>query len=304
MLEINYSTVAELEAAPNFGALLDEYAAESAIHGLPHPKAKMELYKLMETTGVLEAVGAWADDKLIGFITVTTCVLPHYGEYISATESFFVSKAERSTGAGLRLLRAAECIARRLNAKGLLISAPIGGTLAEVLELTDYRETNRVFFKGFAMNSVATTHNTIPAMTDEAVGKVRALESVVAALPQIKMDTNHVLHAGMYARTVMIPAGAIITGALISVRTTLIVSGHCHVYLDGKDHEMIGYNVLAAEAHRKQAFVAVTDTHLTMLFKTNAMCVADAEEEFTDEAHLLISRAEGAINHITVTEGA
>ena len=25
----------------------------------------------------------------------------------------------------------------------------IGGTLASVLELTDYRETNRVFFKGF-----------------------------------------------------------------------------------------------------------------------------------------------------------
>lgn len=150
-------------------------------------------------------------------------------------------------------------------------------------------------------NLTSTAHHLIPAMTDEAVGKVRDIETFAKELPQIDIATGHVLHAGMYARTVTIPAGAMITGALISIRTMLIVSGHVHVYLDGKSREMIGYNVLAAEAHRKQAFVAVADTQLTMIFKTNAVSIAEAEEEFTDEAHLLVSRADGAINHVTIT---
>lgn len=150
MLEIRSTTVAELEAALYFDTLLNEYANESAIHGLPHPKAKMELYKLMETSGMLKTIGAWVDNRIVGFITVLTCILPHYSDYVSVTESFFVSKIERCTGAGMQLLRRAEALARELNSKGLLVSAPTGGTLAEVLELTDYRETNRVFFKGFA----------------------------------------------------------------------------------------------------------------------------------------------------------
>lgn len=144
--------------------------------------------------------------------------------------------------------------------------------------------------------------NRIPAMTDEAVAKVRVIESIALELPQIKIDTDHVLHAGMYARTITIPAGALLTGALINVATLLIVSGHTHVYLDGKPHEIKGYNVLAASAHRKQAFLAVTDTHLTMIFTTKSKLVASVEEEFTDEAHLLMSRADGAINYITITK--
>lgn len=150
MLEIRNTTVAELEAAPNFGALLDEYAGESAIDGLPHPKAKLELYRLMETSGVLKVIGAYDNDALVGFITVLTCILPHYSDYVSTTESFFVSKADRhGTGAGISLLRAAESHAKEISSKGLLVCAPSGSTLAAVLEKTDYRETNRVFFKGF-----------------------------------------------------------------------------------------------------------------------------------------------------------
>lgn len=150
MLEIKNTTVAELEAAPNFGALLDEYAAESAIHGLPHPKARLELYKLMEASGMFKVFGAFIGDELVGFITVLTCILPHYSDYVSTTESFFVERAARPTGAGLSLLRKAEDYAKELSSKGLLVSAPFGSKLAEVLERTDYCETNRVFFKGFA----------------------------------------------------------------------------------------------------------------------------------------------------------
>lgn len=141
----------------------------------------------------------------------------------------------------------------------------------------------------------------INSMSDEAVEKVRKFEGEVKKLPQVNIATYHVMHAGMYARTIMIPAGCTLAGALIKVATILIVSGHVRVFLDNETAEMSGYNVLAASANRKQAFLALTDTWLTMIFTSNAKTAFDAENEFTDEADLLMSRKDGAISRITVT---
>ncbi len=141
--------MSEIFSAPNIKELLDEYAEESAIFGLPHPKAKVDLYKQLESVGFLYPIGAFCEDGLVGFILVLTHILTHYSERVSTTESFFVAKAYRKTGAGIKLLRAAEGYAKEIKSLGLLISTPIGGDLAEVLSKTDYRETNRVFFRAF-----------------------------------------------------------------------------------------------------------------------------------------------------------
>lgn len=147
-MKVAPSTVAEIEAAPAFRALLDEYAAESAIDGLPPPDAKMPSYRHLASLGLLHVLGAWADDgELIGFITIILPVLPHYGVAVAVSESFFVAKAHRATMAGLRLLGAAEEKARALGSPGLLVSAPYGGKLFELLPKLGYAETNRVFFK-------------------------------------------------------------------------------------------------------------------------------------------------------------
>ena len=65
------------------------------------------------------------------------------------SESFFVEMSQRKSGAGLKLLRTAEKFAKDFGAPGIFISAPYGGTLAEVLPMAKYRETNRVFYKDF-----------------------------------------------------------------------------------------------------------------------------------------------------------
>lgn len=135
------------------------------------------------------------------------------------------------------------------------------------------------------------TTGQLPAMADDALEKVRRLESELRALPQFPIQTRHTLHAGMYARTVTIPAGVYITGALIKIATLLIVSGNCTVFTGGADTlDFDGYHVVPASAGRKQVFLAHTDTHLTMLFPTTAKTVEAAEAQFTDEAHLLLSR--------------
>ncbi len=144
---IRASTVAELEAAPAFPDLLAEYAAESAIEGLPPPSAKMETYHHLERSGFLHVLAAWAGDTLAGFITVLAAPLPHYGRTVAVSESFFVAQEHRGTGAGLKLLRAAEALAAKLGSPGLLVSAPYAGDLFKVLPRVGYVETNRVFFK-------------------------------------------------------------------------------------------------------------------------------------------------------------
>lgn len=148
-LNIRECSVAEIETSSNIAKLLEEYAAESSLSGLPHPSAKWEMYKHLEIVKAIHIFGAFYEDTLIGFIVFLAPVLPHYGMQVAVAESFFVSETYRKTGAGLKLLRKAEKHAQGLGSPGLLVSAPSGGDLAEVLPHVGYNETNQVFFKGF-----------------------------------------------------------------------------------------------------------------------------------------------------------
>ena len=141
----------------------------------------------------------------------------------------------------------------------------------------------------------------IPAMREAAIDQVRTLERLALEQPQVELTTGHVLHAGLYARTVFVPAGVMVTGALVKIATLLIVHGDALVYLDGEPLRLQGYSVLPASAGRKQAVVAQSDTHFTMVFATDATTVADAERQFTDEADRLASRRASANNHTVIT---
>lgn len=149
MVDIRPCMISEIEQAANFAALLAEYAAESSIAGLPHPSAQMPMYHTLEAAGALVCFGAFQDGELLGFVLVLTHIMPHYGVGISTTESYFVASAHRKTGAGILLRHAAERHAQQRGSAGILISAPHGGRLAEVLTHSGYRQTNDVFFKGF-----------------------------------------------------------------------------------------------------------------------------------------------------------
>lgn len=141
----------------------------------------------------------------------------------------------------------------------------------------------------------------IAPMTEAAIDTVRQVEAVVLTLPQVLISTDHVIHAGMYSRTIMVPANTVITGALIKIATMLIVNGDAWVYVGDQSFRVQGHAVLPASAGRKQAFVAVADTYLTMVFPTTASTVEEAERQFTDEAEKLWSRLDTAQNRITIT---
>lgn len=152
------------------------------------------------------------------------------------------------------------------------------------------------------MDELVVAQRRIPVMNAAAVDKVREIEGKVRALdlPQVPLETYHVLHGGLYARTICIPAGVLLTGALVKVATVLIVVGTTLVYI-GEDEplRLEGYNVLPASAGRKQAFLTETAVEMTAIFPTRARSIEEAEREFTDEVELLGSRRD--INRFTIT---
>ena len=140
------------------------------------------------------------------------------------------------------------------------------------------------------MNGLVSSAPCLPSMNATDIERVQRLEAVALGMQQVPIKTDHHFHAGLYSRTIRIPAGVMITGALIKIPTLLIVSGHASVYIGGESIELCGYHILPGQAGRKQVFIAHADTELTMIFSTNATTVEQAEAEFTDETELLMSR--------------
>lgn len=139
---------------------------------------------------------------------------------------------------------------------------------------------------------LAVNKPTIGPMSEANLSKVREVEKFLLDKPQIEIKTSHEFHAGLYSRTIMIPAGVLITGALIKIETLLILSGDATIVINGVSSRISGYGVIPASAGRKQIFMAHEDTYLTMVFKTSARTIEEAEAEFTDEVDMLGSRRE------------
>lgn len=141
------------------------------------------------------------------------------------------------------------------------------------------------------MTALAWTAERINSMSLGQMAKVRRLEQyLLANEPQINLQYQHVLHAGVYDRTVLIPAGLIITGAPVKIETVLTIAGDVIIGLDGDEKRITGFAKIRAAAHRMGVFTAITDTFISMSFATDAKTVAEAEAQFTDEAHRLASR--------------
>ncbi len=142
-LHVAPCTIAEIEAAPNLPEIADEFTAESLLPGLPRTPPNWAAYRALEAANLLHPFGAWVDGLLVGFVGVLLGpAIP-----VATTERIFVLKAHRKTGAGLKLLKAAEEKARDLGSPGLQIVARSGGDLAQVLTRKGYLESNIVFVK-------------------------------------------------------------------------------------------------------------------------------------------------------------
>ena len=136
------------------------------------------------------------------------------------------------------------------------------------------------------MNEMIVTGR-LPALSDEDLEVMNDVIAEVKKLPPIDISVEQFFHAGIYVRTCFIPAGCVIVGALIKIPTVVQVSGHCKVSIGSKTAVIDGVVTLKADAGRRQAFLALEPTYVTMSFATKAKTFAEAEKEFTDEYELL-----------------
>jgi hypothetical protein len=152
------------------------------------------------------------------------------------------------------------------------------------------------------MSNLVPNRFDIRPMSPDAIARVSELEKVNLSLPQVEIHTHHLLHAGMYARTITIPAGTVLTGALVKRPTVLIVCGDVLISRGEENGVRVtGTAVIPASAGRKQAFITYADTTVTMSFPTQAKTIEDAEAEFTDDTELLMSRRDPELNTIIIT---
>jgi len=139
-------------------------------------------------------------------------------------------------------------------------------------------------------------------MSDGILANLTNIQDKLLACPQIEIQTEHIIHGGMYTRTIRLAPDVVLAGALVKVPTVLIVNGKTAVFTGENWIELDGYHVIPARAGRKQIFVTRAETSITMIFRTDAKTVEQAEEEFTDECEALMSRKNDN-DTVVITEG-
>lgn len=120
--------------------------------------------------------------------------------------------------------------------------------------------------------------------------RVRRLEAELLAMPQVDLQTQMMLHGGMAARTILIPAGCALTGAKTNLDNVCILVGDITVTTDSGMKRLTGFHVIPACAGLKRAGYAHSDTYWTTVWPTDAKTTEDAEDKMTAESDNLQTR--------------
>ena len=141
------------------------------------------------------------------------------------------------------------------------------------------------------MHNMPTLDHPLTGMA--SVQSVQELERILLAAPQVHLATSHLVHGGMCARTILIPAGTVLTGAQSRIDNICIAHGDIDVTTDQGVVRVTGYCVLPAHAGFKRAGVAHADTYWTTIWPTALTDLDDIEDEFTPESGMLQTRRSG-----------
>lgn len=147
--------------------------------------------------------------------------------------------------------------------------------------------------------SLSYTSDVIPVRT--MCERVMRLENSLAHYPQMILDVKHDFSKGIYSRTLLIPAGTMLTGKIHKTEHLCIVQGDITALTDAGIRRLTGYNVLNSKPGMKRAGFAHEDTYWTTIHvttetnieKLEAELIApsfEALDEFLEEAQCLLSQ--------------
>ena len=110
------------------------------------------------------------------------------------------------------------------------------------------------------------------------------------ALPQVGLRTEHVISGGMYARTITIPAGTVLTGAAHKTDHINVCMGDVEVLTDDGPKRLTGLHVLPTKAGMKRAGYTYAETRWTTTCRTQQTTVETAEDELVEQPERLQTR--------------
>lgn len=109
-----------------------------------------------------------------------------------------------------------------------------------------------------------------------------------AGEPEIPITTFHLFHAGMYHRTILVPKGREVVGAMLRRATTLVVCGDAAI-LAAEPIRVKGYAVLAGLEGRQTGLVTYEDTWFTMIVPTSHTTVEAIDAEMVEAGQPLFA---------------
>ena len=126
-----------------------------------------------------------------------------------------------------------------------------------------------------------------PVVVEGAMPPTRAqivkLESALATMPQLEIETNHYSVAGLYAREIHIPAGTVLTGKVHKAEHLNIVSkGEIIVWTEAGMKRIKAPFVLPSFPGAKRVGLAITDTTWVTIHATDKTDLAELEAELIE----------------------
>ncbi len=130
-------------------------------------------------------------------------------------------------------------------------------------------------------------------MGDIVLDRVSELEEMLLSMPQIDMQTSNKLINGLYARTIVIPEGGCLTGAVHKTDHLCVLHGDITVTTDEGMKRLAGFNVITVKAGAKRAGYAHSETHWTTICQTafeSLENLPEIENELVEGAENLMTR--------------
>ena len=130
-------------------------------------------------------------------------------------------------------------------------------------------------------------------MSDLAVvtqDKIDEYERILGQQPQVDLNTTHVLSGEIYSRTIFIPAGVSLVGAIHKKDHINIMVGDITVTTDTGMKRLTGYNVFPTKAGIRRVGFAHQDTYWTSVIHTKETELEKIEEDITPDSHKLQTR--------------
>jgi GNAT superfamily N-acetyltransferase len=148
MITIKKIDYCVLNKLPGFDSVREEYMLETAIKEMLPIEENLDLYGKLNEHGSMITLGVFDDDFVVGYANLLLSPNLHYSKTTASTESFFVKSNYRNTGAGKKLLKEMELIAKENGAVAFMVSAPTNSKLSVVMNKSkSYQEVYKSFFK-------------------------------------------------------------------------------------------------------------------------------------------------------------